>query len=149
MVEQKEILNEPEDKMPPLKFGDFIFSNDFELTKRIIKSMYYMNQIIQSNDDNIAKIPDNVVVAIAIYMEYGWSDKSKQMVVDICGLKSKSSINLVNKKVRDFGFMKMSKMNRGITEFTPLMEQVVQFNNIRKSKGIKEVTLEFIFKSER
>lgn len=149
MTEEKESVNQPITKMPPLKFGDFLFGNDFELTKRIIKTMYYLNQIVKPDSDNIPKIPDDVVVAIAIYMEYGWNDKSKQMVVDACGLKTKSAVNLVNKKARDFGFMKMSKMNARMTEFTPLMEQIVKYNNIRKANGIKEVALEFTFKSER
>jgi len=96
-----------------------------------------------------------LIRVLSIYVLYGYNRDSKNLAVDICQLKNANDINVLNKQLRDAGYITKSFGNDRIShlneDLKPLSQGISTLNtNLSelKNKGIKTLKLSFEFDLE-
>lgn len=134
-------------KLPPLEFKNLKCENEFEVLSSVLKTVYYLGQIMKGDSESIKKLPDRLSMAAALYMEHGWNQEGKDIVMEACEVKTTAALNSLNKQLRDYGFMAKETMNNRHTEFTPLMKIIQQSFEAKKKLGEDKIVLTLEFTS--
>lgn len=97
-------------------------------------------------------LSSQLIRVLSIYVMYGYNRESKALAVEICQLKNANDINVLNKQLRDSGYIVKSFGNDRIShlndDLKPLSQGISTLNtNLSelKNKGVKSLKLSFEF----
>ena len=142
-----EILSQ--DKTITYKLPSINSTSVLDLISKILSQ--YSTYFITSGK-GLKPLSPQLIRVLSIYVLFGYDKESKLLAVDLCKLKNDNDINVLNKQLRDAGYLVKSFGNDRISylneDLKPLSEGLSYFNkNISKLKnnGVKNLKLSLEF----
>lgn len=113
-----------EKKQPRIYLAPSISSKDeFDHLKKIIYLFSYQRKL---NDRTVKVLRDKLVLLLALYLKYGYNDKTKDKASEILNVDRKN-INCMNFELRNNGYMVQDSMNARISHLHDDLKKLKEY----------------------
>lgn len=126
--------------------------NSTSVLDLISKILSHYSTYFITSGKGLKPLSSQLIRVLSIYVLYGYNRESKNLAVEICQLKNANDINVLNKQLRDAGYIVKSFGNDRISHLNEDLKPLSEGLNILdknipelKSKGVKNLKLSLEF----
>lgn len=123
-------------------------NTDFDFAEKLVSyyCFYFINEKSQYQGFTLNK---TLVTALTVYVIYGFSKESKNMVKDILNYSNLSRVDSINKSLRDRGFLVKNnsgnehhnEVNDDLKNISRLVNQIRESGIGLKKSGVKHIPI--------